>query len=193
MTTRPDWPTPHAMNDRFDVLASTPRFQGRIFGVRTDDVRYGDGSTHRLDIVEHPGSFAIVASDARDRLVLVRQYRHPARRSLWELPAGTAEPGEHPQSGALRELEEETGYRAGRIRRIASLFATPGFCEEVLHLFFATDLQAGEQSLDEDERIEVGHFTVAPARALAWEGQIADAKTALALLWLQGERGEINR
>ena len=80
------------MTERLDVVRTTPRFSGRVFNVRSDDVRYEDGTVHTLDVVEHRGSFAIIATAPDDRLVLVRQYRHPARRCLWEIPAGTAEP-----------------------------------------------------------------------------------------------------
>jgi ADP-ribose pyrophosphatase len=166
-------------------------FEGRVFGVRVDRVRYTDGAEHRLDIVEHPGSVVILASPAPDELVLVRQYRHPAKRLLWELPAGTAEPGEDPAAGAVRELAEETGYRAGHIRPLGSLFMTPGFCDEVMHFFYAEELLAGPQSLDEDERIEVATFTREAAWRLVASGEIADVKTVLALLWMSSGRGEI--
>jgi ADP-ribose pyrophosphatase len=166
-------------------------FEGRVFNVRIDRLAFSDGSEHRLDIVEHPGSVVILATPAPDELVLVRQYRHPARRLLWELPAGTAEPGEEPRAGAARELAEETGYRAGRITPLGSLLMTPGFCDEVTHFFHAEELRAGPQSLDEDERIEVAIFTREAAWRLVAAGEIADVKTVLALLWMVGGRGEI--
>jgi ADP-ribose pyrophosphatase len=173
------------------TIASDRVFEGRVFDVRVDRVRYADGAEHRLDIVEHPGSVVILATPSADELVLVRQYRHPARRMLWELPAGTAEPGEDPAAGAARELAEETGYRAGRIRAIGSLFMTPGFCDEVMHFFQAQELQAGPQSLDEDERIEVLTVTREAAWRLVASGEIADVKTVLALLWMPSGQGEI--
>jgi ADP-ribose pyrophosphatase len=173
------------------TLDSQSVFEGRVFSVRVDRVRYPDGTENRLDIVEHPGSVVVLASPAPDQLVLVRQYRHPAKRLLWELPAGTAEPGEDPATGAARELAEETGYRAGRIRTIGSLFMTPGFCDEVMHFFYAEDLLAGPQSLDEDERIEVMTVTREAAWRLVASGAIADVKTVLALLWMPSGQGEI--
>jgi ADP-ribose pyrophosphatase len=173
------------------TIDSARVFEGRVFNVRVDRVRYSDGAEHRLDIVEHPGSVVILASPAPEQLVLVRQYRHPAGRLLWELPAGTAEPGELPAAGAARELAEETGYRAGRIRAIGSLFMTPGFCDEIMHFFYAEELQAGPQSLDDDERIEVMTFTREAAWRLVASGDIADVKTVLALLWMPSGQGEI--
>ena len=173
------------------TIDSARVFEGRVFNVRVDRVRYADGAEHRLDVVEHPGSVVILATPAPEQLVLVRQYRHPAARLLWELPAGTAEPGELPADGAARELAEETGYRAGRIRSIGSLFMTPGFCDEIMHFFYAEDLQAGPQSLDDDERIEVTTFTREAAWRLVASGDIADVKTVLALLWMPSGQGEI--
>jgi ADP-ribose pyrophosphatase len=134
-------------------------------------------------------SLAIVATPAPNELVLVRQYRHPARSFLWEIPAGTAVPGEAPLDGARRELREETGYVAGRIAPIGSVWMTPGFCSEVMHFFHADELRAGKPAFDEDERIEIASFTYQAARRLVAQGT-ADAKTVLALFWLQG--GEDN-
>jgi ADP-ribose pyrophosphatase len=177
------------MEDAPRVLASRRCFDGRVFGVRIDTVRYSDGTEHRVDVVEHGASLAIIARPTPRELVLVRQYRHPANAALWEVPAGTAEPGEDPAVAANRELREETGYRAGRIRPIGSVWTSPGFCSEVMHFFVADDLTAGEPALDDDERIESGVFTPEAAWRLVADGT-ADAKTLLALFWLQGGEGE---
>jgi ADP-ribose pyrophosphatase len=183
-------PSPHPMGERPQVAASRSLFQGRVFNVRADELRYGDGSAHRIDVVEHAASLAIVATPGPHEIVLVKQYRHPAGRELWELPAGTAEPNEEPIDGARRELREETGFRAGRIRAIGTVWTTPGFCSEIMHFFLAQELTAGEPALDEDERIEVGSFTLEAAWRLVARGT-ADAKTVLALFWLQGGADEI--
>lgn len=172
------------------LVSSREVFEGRVFRVRLDTVAYDDGSEHRVDVVEHGGSYAIIATPAPNQLVLVRQYRHPVRSALWEVPAGTAEQGEEALVGAARELREETGYRAGRIRAIGSTYMTPGFCDEVMHFFHADELTAGEQALDDDERIEVGIFTAETAWRLVADGNIADAKTMLALFWMDSGRGE---
>ncbi len=178
------------MEEQPEVIESRRIFEGRVFNVRSDRLRYPDGSEHRVDVVEHGTSLAIVASPAPNELVLVRQYRHPARSMLWEIPAGTAEAGEAPRDGARRELREETGYAAGRIRQIGSLWMTPGFCSEVMHFFYADELVAGEPAFDDDERIEVSTFSYQAARRLVAKGT-ADAKTVLALFWLQGGEDEI--
>jgi ADP-ribose pyrophosphatase len=172
------------------TLDSRLRFEGRVFNVRVDRIRYADGTDHRVDVVEHGASLAIVATPARNEVVLVRQYRHPARAFIWEIPAGTAEAGEDLVDGARRELREETGYAAGRIRPIGSAWTSPGFCSEVMHFFHAGNLVAGEPALDYDERIDVDSFTLQAAWRLVADG-IADAKTVLALYWLQGGEDKI--
>lgn len=162
-----------------------PIFNGKIFSVRTDRIRYADGTTQSLDIVGHAGSTCILALPEPDKLVLVRQYRHPARAKLWEIPAGLIEPGEDPADGARRELREETGYAAASIREIVTAYATPGFCDEVLHLFLAEGLAAGTARLDADERIEVRVVDLDAAWELYESGELRDAKTLLALMWLR--------
>jgi len=181
------------MDEKPELRSSERVFEGRVFNVRIDRVRYPDGAEHRVDVVEHAGSFTVLAMPSDGEVVLVRQYRHPVSRALWELPAGTAEPGEDPAAGAARELAEETGYRAGRLHQLGSLFATPGFCTEIMHFFVAEELQAGEQMLDEDERIEVGTFTRDAAWRLVDQGQIADMKTVLALLWTESNQVKSQR
>jgi len=174
-----------------EVVSSQRVFDGRIFKVRIDEIRYDDGAVHRLDIVEHGGSFGIIALTSQRELVLVRQYRHAVRKELWEIPAGTAHPGEDPIEGAARELREETGYSAGRLRLVGSCYMTPGFCDEIMHFVLAEALMPGEQALDEDERIEVGTFAHEAAWRLVGTGEIADIKTILALLWTEGSQGEL--
>jgi ADP-ribose pyrophosphatase len=178
------------MEELPQLVTSSRRFEGRVFSVRVDRVRYADGSEHRVDVVEHGASLAVVATPSPGHLVLVRQYRHPAASLLWEVPAGTAEPGESATDGAKRELREETGYIAGRIRPIGSVWMTPGFCSEVMHFFHAEELGAGAPELDDDERIEVATVSIAAAWRLVAEGT-ADAKTLLALFWLQGGEDKI--
>ncbi len=168
-----------------EIVASRRLYEGRVFSVRADELRYLDGSQHRVDVVEHAASLAIVATPAPNQVVLVRQYRHAVGSTLWEVPAGTAEPGEAPVDGAKRELREETGYTAARMRSIGSVWMTPGFCSEIMHFFHAQDLTAGEPAFDDDERIEVACFTIQAARRLVARGT-ADAKTMLALFCLQG-------
>jgi ADP-ribose pyrophosphatase len=179
------------MDGKPEVISSRERFVGRVFRVRTDEIVFPDGGDARLDIVEHRGSYAIVATPAPDTIVLVRQYRHAVGRELWEIPAGTAEPGEGLLEGALRELAEETGYRAAAARLLGSFYVTPGFCDEIMHLVHANELTPGETNLDEDERIVVQNFTIDEMRQLVRKGEIADAKTLISWMWIRGLRGEL--
>jgi ADP-ribose pyrophosphatase len=165
------------------VLTSTQAFRGPVFAVRTDRVRLSDGHEARMDVVEHAGSVGIVACPQPGELVLVRQYRHAVGRSLWEIPAGSMDAGESPAAAALRELAEETGYRGASAREIASIYPTPGYCSELLHVMHVEGVSPGTQSLDEDERIEVAVMPIARLRDMAASGEIGDAKTLLALLW----------
>jgi len=179
------------MDNKPQVISSVERFAGRVFRVRTDEIVFPDGGPATVDVVEHRGSYAIIAMPTANTVVLVRQYRHPAGRELWEIPAGTAEPRERVVEGALRELAEETGYRASAARVLGSLYITPGFCTEILHFIHAEQLTPGQPSLDEDERIVVRNFTIDEMQQLVETGEIADAKTLIALLWLRGSRGEL--
>lgn len=179
------------MESKPQVISSVERFKGRVFSVRTDEVEFDDGARARLDIVAHGGSYAVVALPTPDSIVLVRQYRHAVGREIWEIPAGTAEPGEGIVNGALRELAEETGYRASSARHIFSFFMTPGFCDEVMHVILAEHLEPGMQALDEDERIAVQTFTIEETDSLLASGEICDIKTLFALFWMRGKRSEL--
>ena len=169
------------------VVASQEIYKGRIFRVRVDTIDDG-GRERKLEIVEHPGSFAIAALTADERLVLVGQYRHAAGQMLWEIPAGTAEPGEACEDGARRELREETGYTAGRLEPICTAYPTPGYSSERVHVYLAEDLRSGNAEPEEDESIEVREVTLQEASSMQAGGLIVDMKTILALLWLKGRR-----
>jgi 8-oxo-dGTP pyrophosphatase MutT (NUDIX family) len=172
------------MSDSVSVVSSRIAFEGRVFDVRVDDIRYGQEPAHRIDVIQLGHTVAIVALDDSNRIALVRQYRHAVRAYVWEIPAGHVDEGEAIRDAAVRELREETGYAAGRIEPLITIFTTPGVCDETQHLFLATDLRAGEQALDQDERIDVELVSIEDAWRLV-TGQVSDAKTALALLWLK--------
>ncbi|HET9393932.1 MAG TPA: NUDIX hydrolase [Candidatus Rubrimentiphilum sp.] len=174
MSTVPDAPK---------VIASKEIYAGRIFRVRVDTVEL-EGKRHEVELVEHPGSIAIAALPSDGGIILIRQYRHPAGRSLWEIPAGTAEPDEDPLADAKRELKEETGYSAASWELLGTLYPTPGFCTECVHLYAARELQAGPQQLEQDENIEVRQVSFQDAWRMQASGEIVDMKTMVALLWL---------
>jgi ADP-ribose pyrophosphatase len=174
------------------VVGSRVVHSGRTMEFRVDTIERADGSRSTRDVVGHPGAVAILALDDRGGLLLVRQWRVPAGRALLEIPAGTldVEDGvvEDPDVAARRELEEETGSRAGTWRKLASFWTAPGFASELMHLYLATDLAPadGDHRLgpDEDEHLELRHVPLYEALRMVEDGTIADAKSILGVLWL---------
>jgi ADP-ribose pyrophosphatase len=155
--------------------ASRTVYDGSLIDVTLE--RWG---AHEREIVEHPGSVAVVAVDAKGRVWLVRQVREAARRRLVELPAGGLEPGEAPLAAARRELREECGLTGGIWRELAAFWTTPGFCRERMHLFLAEDVEAGEAEPEPDEELELVQWRVGDIEARL--GEIEDAKTLAGLL-----------
>ncbi|MBV8688495.1 MAG: NUDIX hydrolase [Candidatus Eremiobacteraeota bacterium] len=165
-------------------MSSEPVFEGRVFNVRTDTVAL-NGKPCRLDIVEHPASYAILARPSPQEVLLVRQYRHATEQFLWELPAGSSEPNEDAETGVKRELREETGYSAESVREFLWTYMTPGFCTEVMRYFVADGLTSGQTQFDEDEDVETQTFQLRDAVEMIREGRIIDAKTVLGLLYFE--------
>lgn len=170
-------------------LGGSRVYEGRVIHVDLDRVRYPDGSTGELEIIRHPGAAAIVALDppgtdgnrGRSRVVLLHQYRYAAGGFVWEVPAGKLDPGEAPEICAARELEEETGYRAASLERLGSIHTTPGFTDEVIHLFLATGLETGSASHGPSEFIERHVFDLDRVLGMIDGGEITDGKTICAL------------
>jgi ADP-ribose pyrophosphatase len=185
------------------VVGSKTIYSGKYLTFRIDTVERTDGSRAEREVVGHPGAVAILAVDDAERVLMVRQYRAPAARILLEIPAGTLDIDpdsgaiEDPNLAAPRELEEETGYRAGSLRLLTSFWTAPGFATELMHLYLATDLRPADDNRigpDEDERLELEHVPVSEALAAIERGEIADAKSILGLLWLDGlRRGNAGR
>src|ERR1051325_2746557 len=164
-----------------EFIDSRKIFEGRVFSVTVDTVREGD-TTYTREVVHHPGSAVILPAFDDGTMALVRQYRHPAVKYLLELPAGTLNDKERPEEGAARELEEELGVRAGRWEKLSEFFVSPGFCEEKMWLYLATDLTACEQKLEADEFIQIVRVPVDRALQMITDGEIEDAKTIIGLL-----------
>jgi ADP-ribose diphosphatase len=164
-------------------------YSGRILEIKVDKVAYPDGRHVTMEVVRHPGSVVLLATPKPDRIIFVRQYRYVVDRWLWELPAGTVDPGEDLQRAALRECHEEIGKIADSARLIASFFPSPGFCDEAMNFFLLTDLRdrrEGEAAAaqDPDELLTVKEFSIADAREMVRSGEIQDMKTAVGLTLL---------
>jgi len=161
----------------------TTVYQGRLVTLEVDRVELEDGTPAVREAVRHHGAVVLVPLTAERRVLLVRQYRYVPGEVLLELPAGTLRPGEDPAACAARELAEETGYRAVTLRALAAFYSAPGFCDEIIHCFLATDLEPVSGVLgDDDERIEVVSLTLAEAVAMARGGALRDAKTIAGVL-----------
>ncbi len=167
----------------FDPIHSRPVYSGRAFEVRQDEVRLPNGRSTVLDIVYHAGSVAILPIDQEGLVWFVRQYRHAAGQSLLELPAGVLEAGETPEAGARREIREETGMAAGKLRKIGVFFLAPGYSTELMHVFLASDLRPDPLPGDEDEFLSVEKISLPKVFKMAYAEEILDSKT-LALLML---------
>lgn len=165
------------------LLSSDTVFTGHLLTLLRDQVQLENGRTATREVIKHPGAVAIVPLLPNGRVVMVQQYRHAAGRVLLEIPAGTLDqPGEAPLAAAARELQEETGYTAGNLTKLAAFFTAPGFCTEEITLFLATDLTPGAVNLMEDEAITLAEVALADVPALIAQGALADAKTLIGLL-----------
>jgi ADP-ribose pyrophosphatase len=163
------------------ILSSQKVFDGRVFNVTVDTVSEGE-LTYQREVVHHNGSAVIVPIFDDGTVALVKQYRHPAVRFLLEVPAGTLAKGERPDAGAARELKEELGIVAARLEKLSEFFVSPGFCEEKMWVYLATDLVEGEQALEDDEILDVVRLPIADALEMITSGEIQDAKTIIGLM-----------
>ena len=158
-------------------------FEGKRIEVLSVEAPHPQGGVVEREVVSHPGAVVILPFLDRETVVLIRNERYVVQKTLWEIPAGTLERGEDPQNCAHRELEEETGYRAGKITHLFDFFSTPGFCNEILYVYMAQDLTLTAQNLDETEVIDVETLPLSAALKMIKEGTICDAKTICTLLY----------
>jgi ADP-ribose pyrophosphatase len=164
------------------LLASRRVFQGKVVDLSVDRVELPNGNVCDLEMIRHPGAAAVVPVDPAGNVLLVRQYRYAASGWLYEVPAGKLDAGEPPSVCATREVEEETGWRPGRLTEMGWIWTTPGFTDERIWLYLATDLEESEQALQPDEVLSVERMPLEQAVDLARRGEIRDAKSVCALL-----------
>jgi len=155
-------------------------YQGQIINLKVKEVELPDGEKSVRELAEHQPGAAVIAY-YQDKLILVKQFRTGANKVLYELPAGLVEDGEDPSKCAARELEEETGYRAKSLEKICQFYTSPGFTDEILHLYLATDLIESEQNMDEHEFVEVEEMTLSEVKEKLEAAEFKDAKTIIGL------------
>lgn len=162
----------------FDVTKSEIIYKGKVFDVIVDSIKYNSGNAGIREVAIHPGGAVVVPIKEDGKIILIKQFRYPIKQALLEFPAGKIEPNEDPLNCAVRELEEETGYLTNNIIKLGAINTSPGFCTEVLHIYLARDLVAGEHKREEGEYgMEVYEFTIEELEEKIKSGEIGDAKT----------------
>lgn len=164
------------------TVSSEKVFQGRIIKVKVDKVAMPDGSVATRELVEHPGGVGVVAITDNDEIIMVRQYRKPLDKVIYEIPAGKLDNGEAHRECGIRELSEETGMTAGRFEYLGFIYPSPGFTDEVTHVYLATDLSQGEVHPDQDEYLDVERVPVQKAYEMVLDNEINDAKSVFGIL-----------
>lgn len=169
------------------TLSTNPIFSGKIISLQVDEVELPNGRLAKREIVKHPGAVAIIPITDDNKIVMVDQYRAALERTIIEIPAGKLEKGEEPRESAIRELEEETGYECNSLEWLISFYTSPGFADEIIHVYIAKGLTKKEHaaSLDEDEFVNLHEVSLDEALTLIQEQKIYDAKTAYAVTYLQ--------
>ena len=172
-----------------ELLHSRRVYDGKVVNLRVDSLRSESGRTYDAEVVEHAEAVAVIVRPRPSEMLLVRQYRHPLGREQWEVVAGGMNPGESPEDAALRELQEETGYRGHRVERLWSAYTAPGFCEELLHVCVVHGYDIGDPQPDEgEEEMQLGIFSIDELWRKIREDELPDAKTQIAVLWALSAR-----
>src|SRR5262245_6098275 len=175
------------------LVSSSRLYSGRVVNLDLDSVRFPDDSIGQLEMLRHPGAAAVVPfldppGGADPQVVLIRQFRHATDGYIWEVPAGRLDGGEPPEACAARELEEETGMRARRLERLTTIYTTPGFTDERIHLFLADGLEPGAEHREADEFMELHTLHWSQVLGLIERGEIVDGKTLVSLLFVEAFR-----
>ena len=166
------------------TISSEKIYDGAIINLRKDKVTVQNGTSYR-EIIEHNGGAVLAALTDDGKMVMVRQYRKPARRVMLEAPAGKIDQGEEALAAAVRELKEETGYTAGKVQLLTEFYPSVGYSEEVLYLYICTDLTPGETDFDENEALDIEEMDIDELFSMVMKGEINDAKTIIAILMVK--------
>jgi len=162
----------------FVLKKSEVLFNGKVFDLQVDQLEYTSGNAGVREIAVHPGGAVIVAVTAKEKVIFVKQFRYPLQKVILELPAGKLDKGEDPFNCAVRELEEETGYKSNDIVKLGYIYTTPGFCTETLHIFLVKNLKAGDHNREEGEYgMEVLEYSFKEIDEMIKTGELSDAKS----------------
>jgi ADP-ribose pyrophosphatase len=170
------------------TIRSKTIFEGKVIRLQVDEVELPNGKQSSRELVKHPGAVAVIPVSAEGKLVLLRQFRKPLEKEIFEIPAGKLEDGEEPLYCAERELKEETGYSAGHLEFVTSFYTSPGFANEILYVYRAERLTVGQAEPDQDEFVEKVEVSLEEAFQLLKDEKIHDAKTVFALYYLQNRQ-----
>jgi len=172
----------------FKLMKSETLFNGKVFDLKVDHIEYDSGNLGIREVAVHPGGAAVVAVKDDGKIILVKQFRHPIQQAILELPAGKLDKGEDPLVCAERELSEETGYKAGKIIKLGLISTSPGFCTEILHIYLAENLVAGNHNREEGELgMEILEFSMEEIDRMIINGEIIDAKTICGIYYAKNK------
>jgi ADP-ribose pyrophosphatase len=176
----------------YKITKSDRIFNGKVFDIQVDKIEYDSGNDGVREVVIHPGGAVALPVTDDGKIILVKQFRYPFQKSILELPAGKLDVGEDPEKCAVRELEEETGYKPGTVKKLGAIYTSPGFCSEILHIYLTKDLKEGAHNREEGELdMEIHELSLEEVEGKIASGEIADAKTISGLyyyrLYLEGK------
>ena len=172
-------------NPETEILSHREVYSGKIVKLHLDAIRRESGGSNIREVVRHPGGVAAIPVLDDGRIVLIRQFRYPLGKYIWEIPAGKMDSGQTPRDTIARELEEEIGYTAGKLTEMCSFYTSPGFCDEIIHMFIAGNLAPRAQRLEEGEYIVPEARTLDECLEMITSGEIMDGKSILGILWFQ--------
>lgn len=170
----------------YSLKKSNVFYKGKVFDLKIDEIEYESGNKGIREVAVHPGGAVIVPVTKEGKIILVTQFRYPFQKELMEFPAGKLDKDEHPLKCAERELEEETGFKAGKIKKLGEIYTAPGYCTEVLHIYMAKDLTAGNHNREKGELgMQIHKFTINEVEEKIGKGEIVDAKTICGIYHLK--------